>query len=369
MSILRGEEWGAPQMVSDQLTRRELLRAGGAGLISASFAACSLPMARVVASQSRPPAEAVILLWMDGGPSHLDTFDPKPEAPSSIRGEFRAIRTSGPDVQICDLLPQMARVMDKVTLVRSLCHQHHSHEGACHALLTGRSLDAGVVQPSVGSLVAYAYGQDKDVPAYIAVPGKGFGLDFGRMGSLPRSCGPVSVRALPEKRHSQRESAVLLERYGAHGFGHGCLRARRLVEDGARFVTVSLGGWDTHCDNAGALKGWLGPVLDQGMSALIEDLHQRGLLETTLVLWMGEFGRTPIINTLGGRDHWPQAGCALFAGAKVPGGQVIGKTDCRGMDVMERPVSPQDVAATIFQKLGIEARLTGITGRYITELG
>jgi uncharacterized protein (DUF1501 family) len=130
---------------------------------------------------------------------------------------------------------------------------------------------------------------------------------------------------------------------------------------------VALSGWDTHCDNGAALKGWLAPVLDQGLSALIEDLHQRRLLDQTLVAWMGDFGRTPTINALGGRDHWPTAGCALFAGAGVPGGQVVGATDARGAEPTERPVSPADVAVTILGKLGIEAGMRG--GRYIQELG
>ena len=155
------------------------------------------------------------------------------------------------------------------------------------------------------------------------------------------------------------------ERYGRHSFGQGCLLARRLVEAGVRFITVSHGGWDTHSDNAKSCKDHLVPPLDQGMAALIGDLDQRGLLKDTLVVWMGEFGRTPQINPLAGRDHWPNTGCALFAGAGVPGGQVVGVTDEKGAEAKDRKISPQDIATTLYTKLGVHYDKLYVTRRTV----
>jgi hypothetical protein len=205
------------------------------------------------------------------------------------------------------------------------------------------------------------------------MPGGGFAFGYGQAGYLGTAFDPLSVPhdpndprfyqyqgnlvrsslAMAQGFQLHREKGGVRERYGRHTFGQRCLLARRLVEAGVRFITVSHGGWDTHSDNARACQDWLVPTLDQGLSALLEDLHQRGRLAETLVVCMGEFGRTPQINPLAGRDHWSRTGFALFAGAGVPGGQVVGATDAKGAEPLDRSIAPQDIAAAICAKLGI----------------
>ncbi len=324
---------------------------------------------------------------MDGGPSQLDTFDPKPDAPRGYRSDFGTVRTRVPGLYVSALLPRLARLMHRCTLVRTVAHQEGSHERACHLLLTGQLPEAHEVRPGLGAVVARGLGPAAGAPPYVTISSAGFAFGFGEAGPLGPSFDPVRVRGRSLRTRGtdtaqgvwelEREPSAVRDRYGRHAFGEGCLLARRLVERGTRFVTVSHGGWDTHSDNAQALEGWLAPPLDRGMSALIEDLAQRGLLEETLVVWMGEFGRSPALNPLAGRDHWPRAGCALFAGAGVPGGQVIGRTDRHGAEPLERPVAPADIAATILGKLGIDPSAAGCpspasgadTGHLIRELG
>lgn len=428
------------------MTRRDFVKVGTIGFLGLSLGMTDLFRMEAALAQSggKAQAKSVILLWLDGGPSQYDTFDPKLTAPAGIKSEFGVIKTSVPGLEICELMPQMAKVMDRVTLVRTLSHSEGAHERACHTLLTGWHPNPSLVYPAIGSVVAKELGSVGAMPPYIAIPGSGFAFGYGQSGYLEAAFNPFSVGGDPNsKEFSVRDVALpggvtaerldgrrtllqtldsafkrfdktaearsrdkfyqraydmisspaakkafsiheepdpVRDRYGRHTFGQGCLLARRLVEAGVRFVTVSHGGWDTHSDNGKAAKGWLVPPLDQGLSALIEDLHQRGLLKDTLVVCMGEFGRTPQINPLAGRDHWPNTGCAVFAGAGVPGGQVIGQTDDKGAEPKDRKISPEDIATTLYTKLGIATEKFYVTpqdrpvkivdnGAYIKELG
>src|SRR5437016_2508279 len=296
------------------ITRRDVLKVG-----ALSFFGLTLPqffaLRSAAAAESGARADAVILLWLAGGPSHLDTFDPKPSAPSEIRGEFGAIGTNVPGIQISEHLPNTAKVMDKIALVRSLSSNIAAHEQASQYLLTGYKPMTTLEYPSYGSDVA-------------------------------------------------KEPAAVREMYGISTYGQGCLLARRLVEAGARFVTVSKGGWDTHANNFKLLGGRLLPELDKAYAALLTDLSQRGMLDKTLVLLMGEFGRTPKVNPRGGRDHWSRCRFVAFAGGGMKGGQVIGRSDEQGAMPVERPVSVEDVATTIYTALGIETNK-----QYITPTG
>lgn len=350
----------------DSFTRREFLKIGALGLAGLGTADLLLHAAH---TDPCAPARAVILLWMDGGPPQHETFDPKPNAASEVRGAFGAIPTNVAGVRIGELMPRMAKQMDKVALVRTLSHTEITHEGAAYLLLTGRRPDPGLVPPSIGSVTAKVLGSRGPLPPYVAVPDGGFGFGHGRGGCLGTAFAPLSACGHPygDTLHSpeikvafdlDQEPERLRDAYGCTAIGQSCLLARRLVEAGARFVTVSHGGWDTHSDHFEACRRELIPPMDQAFAALLSDLHDRGLLATTLVVWMGEFGRSPQINTLAGRDHWPWSGCAVFAGAGVRGGQVIGQTDALGAYPKERPVSPADVACTIYHKLGIDPRRT-----------
>ena len=336
------------------VSRRAFLEAGLgilAGLSLAEKTGLREPVAR---------ADSVILIWLDGGPSHLDTFDPKPEAPREFRGEFGAIRTSAPGLYVSELFPRMARVMHRVTLIRTLSHEEESHERACHRMLTGHPAENARIFPSIGSRVAREGAARTTSPVYAALPGNGFAFGFGLSGSLPQRYDPWSPDDASIRLALKREPQRVRDRYGRHAFGQRCLLARRLTEQGARFVMVCQEGWDTHSDNAKACRDWLAPPLDQGLSALIEDLHQRGRLCRTLVVCFGEFGRSPKINVLAGRDHWSRCGFALFAGAGVPGGQVVGRSDVLGAEPLGRPVRPQEIVAAIYARMGISPAKGGL---------
>lgn len=361
-----------------------------------------------------------ILLWLDGGPSHLEMFDLKPDAPIEVRGEFKPIPTAVDGIQICEHLPRTAQIMREVALVRSLTHELGNHDTGSHYLLTGHRPTPVVEYPSLGSIVAKEAGFGGTVPPYIAIPDA---VAAARAGYLPGAFSPFSVGGDPSKadyhvrdleppegvtfdrienrRRLQkiidgfskrveetpstvsrdayyeqayslltsppakaafdlsRESAQVRERYGRGRIGTSCLLARRLIEAGCRFATVVDNGWDMHQQIFKAMPDALFPgsgklpALDRAYSALITDLRERGLLETTLVVMMGEFGRTPKINSLGGRDHWPRAGSVCLAGGGVRGGQVIGATDAYGESPVDRPVRPEDLAFTILQLLGV----------------
>jgi hypothetical protein len=429
-----------------RLSRRSFVKIGAIGFLGLSLSLTDLfrMQAAMAEGTNGAKAKSIILLWMDGGPSQFDTFDPKLDAPSGMKSEFGAIKTNVPGLSVCELMPNMAKVMDKVTLVRTLSHNEGAHERACHTLLTGWHPNPSLIYPSMGSVVAKELGSSGTLPPYVSIPGNNFAFGYGQSGYLEAAFNPFSVggdpnnpnfsvrdvslpngltmerldgrrtllqdvdsafkrfESTPEAKsrdefyqraynmisspaakkafNIQEEPADMRDKYGRNNFGQGCLLARRLVEAGVRFITVTHGGWDTHADNAKSCKGHLVPPVDQGMAALIQDLEQRGLLKDTLVVWMGEFGRTPQINPLAGRDHWPNTGVAVFAGAGVPGGQVVGQTDIKGAEPKDRKISPEDIATTLYTKLGVQSDKVVETpqgrpskivdnGTYIKELG
>jgi hypothetical protein len=406
----------------DGVSRREILRVGAITSLGLTLA----DLLRLRSAAAGTPREvSCILIWLDGGPSHLDTFDPKPDAPVEIRGEFRPIATSVPGIRICEHLPLTAKEMDRIAVIRSLTSSLGEHDTASQYLLTGSPPTSALEYPSYGAVLARERGRSgpraSALPPYVVVPSLRGSAGAGA-GYLPAACRPFMVggdpsrpefrvrdleppgdlsleridrrraflRAIdafsrsvesgavtesrdaafsqayrlitsPESKKAfdlSQEPAEVRERYGRHRLGQSCLLARRLVAAGARFVTVTDSGWDHHEQVFRVLRdGFPGklPGLDRAYSALLEDLRRRGMLDNTLVLLMGEFGRTPKINSAGGRDHWPRASFVCLAGAGVRGGQAIGATDSRGEAPAERPVTPEDLAQTIYGLLGVDA--------------
>jgi hypothetical protein len=382
-----------------------------------------LRLRAAAADQTRgePPARNCILIWLAGGPSHIDTFDPKPQAPADVRGEFKPIATAVPGLQISEVFPRLAKKMDRVTLIRSMTSPEADHGRASHHLLTGYRPMPALEYPSHGSVVSKVREARRGMlPPYVAVPDAPL---FSSSGYLTPAYDPFAVGGDPNQENfrvrnltppdrltldrlmrrramvksldefardvppttlttsrdqfseqayslmtssaalaafrMQDESPALREKYGRNAFGQACLLARRLVEAGVSFVTVNDRGtaqlgWDTHQQNFPTIKNTLAPPLDQGLTALLEDLADRRLLDRTLVVMMGEFGRTPKINTMAGRDHHGRANSLILAGGGIPGGLVLGKTDARGDLPSERPVTPADLASVIFHKLGID---------------
>ncbi len=425
-------------------SRRDVLKIGSAGLLG-----MTLPQLLRLEAQARADAptgqrpqraRSVIMVWLSGGPATIDMWDLKPNAPENIRGEFRQIATSAPGVQISEHLPQMARVFDKCTVVRSLAHTIPSHGPATIFMTTGNKPTPALQYPSLGSLVTKLLPAARGVPPYVTfneLRNGGAGLagylgtsynpfvveGVGAGNNRPNSPTAANLRVrgitLPtsftleqlENRdqllqrfdrtfqsvdrnadlvdgldtfHQQaleilrsdrtrnafaldRESETLRTRYGNNAFGQGALAARRLVEAGVRFVTVSLGGWDTHQQTFNAHKTRLLPQLDQTLSALIQDLSDKGLLDSTIVYCAGEFGRTPVINRNTGRDHWARSMAVVLAGGGFKRGYAHGTTDAQGMAPATEPCTPDDVASTIFQQLGLDPKheLQTPTGRPI----
>ena len=361
-----------------------------------------------------------ILVWLAGGASHIDTFDPKPDAPSDVKGEFKPIDTSVPGLKISEVFPKLAQVMDRVTLIRSLTSPEADHDRAAHHLLTGYRPSPALVYPSFGSVVSKTLESARGaMPPYVALPDAppfsssgyltpaydpfaaggdpnqegfrirdltppdqvtldrlnrrrgmvktldGFTRDLART-TLVTSRDQFADRAYdlltsPKAQAAFRigdESPEVREAYGRNPFGQSCLLARRLIQAGVSFVTINNRGpalqWDTHQGNFPAIKNTLAPPLDLGLATLLDDLKRLGLLDETLVIAMGEFGRTPKINGMAGRDHHGRANCALLAGAGMPKGAVIGRTDAKGDSPADRPVTPADLAATVYSALGID---------------
>jgi len=359
-----------------------------------------------------------ILIWTQGGTSHHDTLDPKPEAPAEVRGEFGVIDTALPGIKFSDQMPRFAKNLNQFTVMRNLNPLNGSHGAADATMMSGKRFNPAIVYPCFGSVVAKEQGYRGNLPPFVQVGShviKGFGggmpgylgLAYGAF-ELPGdpsskdfkvrdiTLGPgmspdrvdrrrTALRAIDrlQRELSQRPDALeamddhyhhafdmitapatqkafdlsletpqTREAYGQTNLGQSCLLARRLIEAGTRFVTVSSPNWDTHQQNFKNLKTLL-PPLDQAFPALILDLQQRGLLDSTLVVWMTDFGRTPTINASAGRDHWSTATTLCMAGAGTPGGQVLGNTDEIGGRVVDEQYYPMDVAATIYTKLGI----------------
>lgn len=410
----------APELLS----RREALKVAALGLGGLCASGWMTPLASRAAEQAKVGRKhkACILLWMDGGPAHLDTFDMKPDAPDGIRGEYTPIATSVPGLQITEKFPQVAKLMHHAAVLRSMSTGEAEHGRARIYLHTGYKPGAGGLKyPTMGSLMtAHRVDEDSEMPnfivtgmhlnpanwSYVSSPGHlgprhaplivsdlKTGVPYlrpsveteefdGRLSLLrdmtsgflrDRSTAAAgaqetmmqrAVRLMRSPRAKAfdlaQETAKTRETYGDHAFGQGCLLARRLVEAGVPFIEVyhspTPGGWDNHtAERTKEVKTLTMPQLDQGMSALVSDLHDRGLLQDTLVVWMGEFGRTPAVKKDGGRDHYGRAWSTVLVGGGIQGGQVIGRTDKTGATVEDRPISAVDFMATICGILGVDA--------------
>ena len=419
-----------PRTDCEGFHRRDFLRLGAAGLLGFSLADALRGQAEAGGSPgAKKPATGVIQIWLAGGPATIDMWDMKPDAPEEIRGEFRPISTTAPGIVISEHMPGLAKVMDRCTLIRSLGHTISAHGPGTTYMATGNRPGPALEYPSAGSLAANLLPPRQGVPPYMTfaalkegVMGPGYlGPAFGPFDiegdpargtlqshgvSLPdgfslrdldsrevlRDRFDRSFRAIEKSElsagldgfhrqaveilHSDRVRAALdlsrepdslRDEYGRTPLGQGALAARRLIEAGARFVTLGFGGWDTHGNNFGTLRTRLLPPLDRAISALVWDLHRRGMLEETIVVCAGEFGRTPHVNAAAGRDHWAQTMAVLLAGGGFPGGALYGSTDARGIATSHDACSPDDLAATIFQRLGFGPRheVTSSAGRPI----
>lgn len=402
--------------IRNDLSRRGFLQSLAAGATLAGTSGWLRVLAAGVANQKK--AKSCVLLWMGGGPSHLDTFDLKPDAPEEIRGILKPIATSVPGIQISECFPRLAPLMKHATILRSMSTLEADHRRASYHLHTGyRVGTAGLDYPSLGSIVSSELGNvEASVPSYVlenrARTRSNNGVDAGFLGAphaplevdVSRGIENVTpqlgakqfddqldllrqveqgfyknyqaqattahlttiergVRLMRSKDLKAfdltQESAATHEAYGSSKFGQGCLQARRLVEIGVPFIEVPYGSWDHHGFLYSGMRGGspciqpMSAVVDQGMSALIADLKERGLLDQTLVIWMGEFGRTPKMSGTG-RDHYARAWNAVLAGGGIKTGQVIGKTDATAAAVVDRPISVVDLFATICTILGID---------------
>jgi hypothetical protein len=382
-------------------TRREFL-----------FSGISLP-ALLAAAGSGGRAKNCIIYFQEGGACQHDSFDPKPEQPLEIRGVHKTIPTAIPGVHFSELLPRCARMADRFTVIRSMYSREAIHEKAKQYIFSGSRPNNAFKHPVIGSVVAKELGPRGGLPAFVCIPRRDISADAGFLGSaydpfitgdpgrkefrvqdlalpanvtLEEAAGRANLlRALDEEvRQVERtklvegmdsftqkafelvssaearkafnldeEPAALRDRYGRNSTGQGALLARRLVEAGVRLAAVFQGGYDAH-GNIEKSSNTIFPIFDQAFSALLEDLGQRGLLDSTLVLAIGEFGRTPHINHSAGRDHWPGVFSLGVAGAGIPPGQVIGSSDAQGGAPKERPISIEDLGATVYRKLGID---------------
>ncbi len=396
--------------------RRDFLKVGVLGLFGLGMADLLRLKAFASPADGRDgAAKSVILIWMGGGPSHLDLWDLKPDAPQEVRGFFNPIPTNVPGIEICEHMPRIAKQMDKMCIIRSMTSMEADHGRGTHYLMTGFQPLPGFAVPSYGSVVAKLKESRSALPPYIAIP---TAFEYSGAGFLGAALDPFSVGGAPSKddfqvhdlhppkgiemerldrRRSLRqvvdaafekhesgservrsvdefytaaynlissseareafdlrqEPEKVRDAYLRDDFGQSCLLARRLVEAGVGFVTVSNGGWDSHTNIFPSLAGKLGGF-DQTVAALVSDLSDRGLLDSTLVIAMGEFGRTPVINRDAGRDHHPKVFSMMMAGGGIKGGTVVGSSDPRGTEPAETPVRPEDLSATIYHCLGID---------------
>jgi len=369
-----------PRQLDASLSRRDFLRAGAAvaGLTVAGNG---------TAPAGSSPDVNLILLFLVGGPSQLETWDLKPNAPAEVRGPFKPIATSVPGVQICEHFPRMAQAAQRYAIVRSVHHNAAPiHETGHQLMQTGRLFRFGQEHPHYGAVLSHIKGQKRySMPPFVVLPGPigstGVTISHGQgAGALGVAHEPVAgaAAACATASDTDRETTAVRSRYGHHEFGRLCLQARRLVQAGARCVTVNMFEtvfdrvtWDCHADR-GSLASTLNdyrqtlcPMFDQAYTALLDDLSDRGLLASTLVVAMGEFGRTPYLNSRGGRDHWPGVWSILMSGAGIRGGQVVGCSDALAAEPKDRPVTPAEIAATIYRALGVdlETRLPGAEGQ------
>ncbi|MBI1369028.1 MAG: DUF1501 domain-containing protein [Planctomycetes bacterium] len=398
----------------DGFLRRDFLRIGaltGVGLNLPGY--LRLAQAGEIAPSSR--GRSAIFIRLGGGPSHMDTFDLKPDAPDTHRGEFKPIKTNAPGVEICEHLPKLAQCADKFAIIRGVSHTLGAHRLGTDYLTTGNRPLPSLSFPCYGSVVAHEMSSDPDLPPFVAVPNQDFdatgylGVEYGpfNTGSTPKPGRAIELRGLSlrdgvtladvDRRYdmlrkfdtafgpaakqdkllagldefSQRayamlrsdrareafdlskESPAITQMFNDSGFAQSCLLASRLVESGVRFVTVNYGGWDTHSDNFTRLKTRNLPELDAGLAGLFNALAAKGLLDSTTVFATGEFGRTPKVNGRAGRDHYPRAMFCLMAGGGVQGGRVVGASDAKGEGPLHDAISPDDVAASFYHSMGI----------------
>jgi len=424
---------GKPARTCDGVSRRTMLQVGG--LIGAGLTLPELLRLRQAAAASEAPKQrSAILIYLPGGPSHFETFDPKPEAPLDIRGPYSPIATSVPGIQISETLPQLAALAHRYSLIRSCCHDNPGHGGGQRFVQTGyksASLENELPHdyPAFGSIIAKVHGpMHGGLPTYIHVPngddggakylgnaydafsvystGKPVGMEMKAKLNLDRLEDRRSLKASLDRlaRHGEKRQAMdsidelerqalemltstaaheafdankesegTRERYGKHEFGKCLLLARRFIEAGAGIVSVRVGSWDHHGNAGGTVTSGVkdnNVPLDQALSALISDLHDRGLAESTVMWCWGEFGRTPRINKFVGRDHWPQAMSVLMCGGSIKPGIVVGATNKKGEHPVDRALSPTDVLATVYQQLGIDTsrQFINTAGRPISIL-
>ena len=429
-----------------RVNRRGFLRAGGLGVAGLSLA--DLLAIEAQAGRAAKKENSVIILWMRGGPSQHETWDPKMDAPEEYRGAFGATRTNVPGIEIVDLLPKCAQIMDKWSIIRSLHHENAGHSAGDQILFTGHppGADPNVnIYPSCGSIVAKQLGHlTPELPPYVVIPRQVPGTDSAYLGAAyrpfetvadPGDDGPFQLQnfslvdGVSDRRFGDRKSLLssldrfrrgvdeqmsgmtdfqqqaygilssdkarkafdldaerssIRERYGfiprydpmdprrcsANAFCQRVLLARRLVEAGVRLVTVDCRWWDTHVEGFDSMQNGFLPRWDRCYSALIEDLHDRGLLESTMVVAWGEFGRTPRVNKNNGRDHYPNVFSAALDGGPVQGGRVVGSSDGKGAFPKDNPKRPQDVLATIYRHLGVDTNMhyLNLSGRPIKTL-
>ncbi|MBT4226639.1 MAG: DUF1501 domain-containing protein [Verrucomicrobia bacterium] len=401
------------QLCCDGILRRDFLKAGalvGAGLGLSDY--LSLAKAGSVAGK----AKSAIYVRLAGGPSHIDTFDMKPSAPDTHRGEFNEISTNVPGIRISEHLPKLAKCADKYAILRGVSHTLAAHRLGAEYLMTGNRPRPSLKYPTYGAVVSKELGSPRDIPCSVAIP-KGataptgfLGLEYGPLetGATPKAGEPMSIRGLSlsngltladiDRRNNlvkrydtafgsfanedkvlsgmdefsqkayemmrsdrtreafdlTREPPAISGFFGDGNFSQSCLLATRLVGAGVRLVSIQYGGWDTHRDNFSRLKETNLPNLDDGLAGLFRALDSKGLLNSTAVFVTGEFGRTPKINQRGGRDHYPRAMFCLLAGGGMQGGQVVGASDAKGEGPRDRVISPDDVAATFYHALGVD---------------
>ena len=402
-----------------QLPRRTFLQVGalgGLGLTLGDLLKSEAIAASTLSDLPQAKAKSVIQIFLPGGIAHQEFVDPKPEAPSEYRGEMDAIATAVDGLRFNELLTETAKVADRLSVIHSLTHTEAAHERGVHNMLTGYRPSPAITYPSIGSVVASQLGDRNELPSYICAPtpvsvyaGSGYlsskfgpfsvGSDPARRGyavrdlALPEGVTPsdferrrrmldaveghfrgqteseamAAMDAFYQKAYDMlssdraiaafdlnSESSETRDRYGRSSAGARFLLARRLIEAGVRFISTSYGSWDTHAYHFRTTRRAL-PAFDQGFAALIQDLEERGLLESTLVVVCTEFGRTPKVNDLAGRDHWPQVFSALLAGGGLKQGYVHGASDALAAEPAKDPVSPEDLAKTIYHLIGIDA--------------
>ncbi len=402
----------------DGLSRRDALRIGALG--SALSLGSFLKWSHVGQVNLNAPSRNAIFVELPGGPSHIDTFDLKPKAATEFRGAFSPIKTVVPGIEICEHLPKLAQHTDKFSILRGVSHSLGAHPLGQKFLFSGSRPNPALEYPGYGSVAAHEFSAEPDIPNYVAIPrasqGPGYlGVKYSPLATnaVPVKDRPFNVRGVSlagsltlteidrrknllskldrtfasiqdndqllegldefgQKAYqmitSKRtrtafdvnlESAAYRDQFADDPFSQSCLLATRLIESGVRFITLNLGGWDTHQDNFTKLKDSLLPRLDAGLSALFAGLQQKGLLESTTVFVTGEFGRTPKVNERsaeGGRDHYPRCMFMLMGGGAIRGGQVIGESDATAAGPLHDAITPEDVAASFYKAIGIDPK-------------